>query len=321
MAPLPSTAKTDRTLLAMVSVVIGISIASVNDLGIKWVSNDVSLWQLQLMRALIGALVLGLVLLALNKDHSIVTKNGKVVLMRNLLMAVSFSTYFIAIGILPIAVVAAGLFSSPLFTLLLGRLFLKEQIGIWRTISALLGFGGVLLVLQPKPSDFDPNILWPLACGLSYALTNIYTRKYCQNEHPMAMSFWLSILFAVIGLVGMVWLALYMVPNGDTGFVNHPATIPAGGVLLAIVGVGASSIGMHFFLAMAYQNAPASLLAPLEYVYLPLVTLGGFLIFDEVPPKTAFVGITIIIISGLIIAWRERQLDPQKPNRTSRHAV
>nr|CAA6830928.1 MAG: Unknown protein [uncultured Thiotrichaceae bacterium] len=73
-----------------------------------------------------------------------------------------------------------------------------------------------------------------------------------------------------------------------------------------LIAVAIGSLAMHFSLAAAYQNAPASLVAPLEYLYMPLAILGGYVFFDEIPHATAIVGIVIIISAGLIIAWRER---------------
>ncbi len=309
-----SAIQTDKTVFAMLAVITGISIASGCDLATKWVSDQVSIWQLQLMRSVVGAAVLAAFLLIANKDRALRVKRRGVVFMRSFLMAIAFLTYFIAIGILPIAIVAAGLFSSPLFTVIFGKFILREQIGIWRPLSALFGFFGVLLVLQPDTGTFDPTLFWPLACGLSYALTNTYTRKYCKDEHPIALSFWLSILFAVIGFIGMLWFAFQSPALGESDFVTHPPLAPDPLLLLALVGIGVGSILMHFFLATAYQNAPASLLAPLEYIYLPLVAFGGIWFFGETPSNTAYLGISIIITSGVIIAWREQTVN--KPKNT-----
>ncbi len=318
MANETSGTRVDRALFAMCAVMAGISIASGSDLATKWLSDQVSIWQVQLMRSVIGASVLAAVVLIANKDHSLKTRNGFVVFIRSLLMAVSFLTYFIAIGLLPIAIVAAGLFSSPLFTVFFGRFILKERVGIWRILSALIGFAGVLLVLQPGSTQFDPKIFWPLGCGFSYALTNTYTRKYCQDENPLALSFWLSVLFAVIGLIGLIWFAYQPLDSEVSNFITHPPLAPEPLVLLVLVGIGVSSILMHFFLAIAYQNAPASLLAPLEYIYLPLVTVGGIIFFNEQPSTTAYLGISIIILSGIIIAWREQRVGVRRKPRRQR---
>lgn len=308
--------KPDRAIFAMLAVMMGISIASGNDLATKWVSDQVSIWQLQLMRSVVGAAVLAAFMLIANQDHSLRAKHKGTVLMRSLLMAIAFLSYFIAIGILPIAIVAAGLFSSPLFTVFFGKFLLKERVGAWRSLSAIIGFLGVLLVLKPDIGAFDPKLFWPLGCGFSYALTNTYTRKYCKEENPIALSFWLSILFAVIGLVGMLWFSLQPASPDESDFVTHPPLAPDPVVLFTLIGIGVGSILMHFFLATAYQNAPASLLAPLEYIYLPLVILGGIWFFGETPSTTAYLGIAIIIISGIIVAWREQKVGQPRKKKT-----
>jgi drug/metabolite transporter (DMT)-like permease len=308
----------DKAIFAMLAVMTGITLASGSDLATKWLSDQMSIWQLQLMRSVIGAAVLAAAVLIANKDASLIAINGVTVFIRSFLMAISFLTYFIAIGILPIAIVAAGLFSSPLFTVFFGRFILKEKVGLFRISFAFIGFFGVVLVLQPGTTEFEPALLWPLGCGFSYALTNTYTRKYCLEENPLALSFWLSVLFAVIGLIGMIGFSFSTIGPEGSNFVNHPPLMPDPTVLGVAVGIGICSIAMHFFLATAYQNAPASLLAPLEYVYLPLVIFGGIFFFGEQPTSTAYLGIAVIVFSGIVIAWREQRVGARKKPKRRR---
>ena len=112
----------------------------------------------------------------------------------------------------------------------------------------------------------------------------------------------------VAGLFGLlVLIAMPVVDN--PGFLTRPTTLVAWDKMIVLVIIAAASLLMHFALAAAYQNAPGSLVGPLEYLYLPIAVIGGYLFFDEIPKLSALVGIAIIITAGLIIAWREQKLN------------
>jgi len=78
--------------------------------------------------------------------------------------------------------------------------------------------------------------------------------------------------------------------------------------LFALIAIAVASVVMHFSIAAAYQNAPATLVAPLEYLYLPIAIMGGYLFFDEKPNSIGLIGVVIVIAAGVIIAWRERKM-------------
>ncbi len=199
--------KPDRTGFAVVMIVFGTSLVACSDLATKWLTANLSLWQLQSMRSVFGISFLLLILLATKKLGSLKVINVEALVIRSLLMTFTYLTFFTALAVLPIAMVAGGFFSGPLFMVVLAAVILKEQIGIWRITSAIGGFIGVLLILQPDFSQLDPMIFLPVVCGFVYALTQVYTRKHCKNEDPIAISFWLTVMFLQSGLLGLFILS------------------------------------------------------------------------------------------------------------------
>ena len=306
------TGRPDRTGYAIFMVLLGTFIISSSDLVTKWLTSGISLWQLQFMRSAIGMVLLLALLFVLRKLSAIKVINSKAILIRSLIMTGSYLTFFTALAVAPIALVAGAYFSAPIFMVILSRFMLKETLGVWRMISVLSGFIGVLLILQPTSSQFDPVLILPLICAFLYALTQVYTRKYCKDENPLAISYWMTVAFMISGLIGLIITWLLPVP-AETGFLTRPAAILPIIPTLVIVALAAGSLIMHLALASAYQNAPASLVAPLEYLYLPITIFGGYFFFDEIPKPNALIGIAIIITAGLIIAWRERALSRIAP--------
>lgn len=299
--------KPDRTGFAVVMIVFGTSLVACADLATKWLTANLSLWQLQSMRSVFGISFLLLILLATKKIGSLKVINVEALVIRSLLMTFTYLTFFTALAVLPIAMVAGGFFSGPLFMVVLAAVILKEQIGIWRITSAIGGFIGVLLILQPDFSQLDPMIFLPVVCGFVYALTQVYTRKHCKNEDPIAISFWLTVMFLQSGLLGLFILS-FIPASPDPGFLNRPLVMLPVSQLFALIAIAVASVVMHFSIAAAYQNAPATLVAPLEYLYLPIAIMGGYLFFDEKPNSIGLIGVVIVIAAGVIIAWRERKM-------------
>lgn len=294
----------DRTTYAIGMALLGVFCVSASDVATKWISSDISLWQLLFMRSFIGIVILIPILLITRQWSSIQVKNKKTLSTRTGLMLVTYLLFFSSLSFLPIAVVAGGFFSSPSFMIVLSYLMLQEKAGMWRIGAVIAGFIGVLLILRPDSAAFEWTMLVPVLGGLFYALTQVYTRKHCKNETAIAIAYWMTIAFILLGLVGI--LMIWVWPPVEANFLTHPLTGFNFTVGWVILGIGLCSLTMHFALASAYQNAPASLIGPMEYMYLPLAVIGGVIFLDETPTDSSLVGITIIIAAGLVIAWRER---------------
>ena len=297
-------AKPDNIGFGISMLLLGIITVTAGDLIAKSIIPFLSVWQLLLLRSLFGLLFLFSLLFYLKKLPTIQTINLKAVLFRSSLMSACYLCFYIALAKIPIALVAGAFFCGPFFMVLLSRVMLGETFGLWRTTSLIAGFFGVILILQPNSAEFDPLMILSLLSAFLYALTQVVTRKYCKKEDPIALSCWLTITFLVTGLGGMI--VLWLLPSFvGTSFVDRPNILLAGSPLLVIGFLGISSIVIHYALSAAYQNAPSSLLGPLEYIYLPLAVIGGYFFYNEIPNLKAFIGIAIIITAGLIVAWRK----------------
>jgi len=297
-------AKPDRIGFAIAILMLGMITVTASDLIAKVIIPYVSVWQLLLYRSTIGLIILLGALFILKKLPSIKTISFGAVIGRSLLMNGCYICFYLALAKIPIALAAGAFFTGPLFMVLLSRIMLGERFGVWRTGSLIGGFIGVVLILQPTSTEFDPMMFIALCSAFLYALTQVVTRKYCKREDPTAMSCWLTITFLTTGAIGSLVLWLYPALVGDA-FINRSNTLLPQTLFLIVCFLGLCSIVLHYSLSAAYQNAPSSLLGPLEYVYLPLAALGGYVYFNETPNLIAFLGIGIIVIAGLIVAWRK----------------
>lgn len=180
-------------------------------------------------------------------------------------------------------------FVSPLFITLLSIPFLGERVGLHRMVATVIGFIGVLLVVQPGSSAFQLAALYPVGNAIAWAFAMIATRMM-TGEKP-------EVTLAWAGLVGLVGLSIVM------PFVWHQPT--ARECLFGVL-TGVFSCAGHWFVVRAYRHAPVSLLAPFSYVQLIFAGVMGYVAFGVVPGPSTLMGGLVIVASGLYTAQRER---------------
>jgi len=198
--------------------------------------------------------------------------------------------FIVGLSFLPIAEATATGFISPLFVTGLSVIFLGEKVGLRRWSATLVGLIGVLIIVRPGTSAFQPAAIFPIVSALCWACALVLTRKISGADRPITTMAYAS----VVGfLVLSVFVPFYWTPPTPTQ--------------LAIgIAIGVSSTVGHWIVVLAFRYADASVLAPFSYVQLMWVTLLGFVVFSEVPDVWTFTGAAIIIASGVYTAHRER---------------
>ncbi|RDE10482.1 DMT family transporter [Pelagibacterium lacus] len=200
---------------------------------------------------------------------------------------------FLAVVYLPLTMTSAILFCMPLMITALSVPFLGEHVGWRRWLAILVGFAGILIVIQPWGADFHWAVFLSLGSAASGAMYYIFTRKLTATETTLSLQLY-------TGLVGTVCLApfavaVWMWPEGLLSWI----------VFLA---VGLSAMTGHGISIIAHRYAPASVLAPFAYSQIVWMTISGWLVFSELPTVWLFIGGPIVIGSGLYIWLRERTL-------------
>ncbi|NCG37007.1 MAG: EamA family transporter [Actinobacteria bacterium] len=211
--------------------------------------------------------------------------------------------FFVAVKYMPLADTIAVFFIEPMLLLALSAVFLGDHVGWPRRIASVIGFCGALLVVQPSYQLFGAVALLPLLAALMFATYLLITRRYGAGEHPVTMQLW-----SATG--GMVTIGVCIVVGELVGALDYRLTVPNLGeeiALLALMGI--VSTAAHITIVIAYQLAPASILAPFSYLEIVSATIFGYLVFDEFPGGLQWVGISIVVATGLFIFLRERMLE------------
>ena len=199
---------------------------------------------------------------------------------------------FIAVQHLQLAQTISISFAGPLIVTAAAGPLLGEWAGPRRWAAVIVGFLGVLVVVQPEPGAFQPWALFSVATAFCNAGYGIWNRLMSSTESPGSMLIYGSLLSTVL-----------LAPAVPFDFV-WPTN---GWVIFALLLTGvAGGIG-HWFIILANRRAPATLLAPFSYVQLLSMIVSGYLIFGDVPGRSTLVGALIIIASGLYVLYRERR--------------
>ena len=227
---------------------------------------------------------------------------------RDVWMAVFFRAFFLlaatfcfiaAIRIMPLADALAIVFVAPFIVLLVGKFYLGEDVGLRRVAAAVVGFMGVLFVIQPSLAAFGAVALFPLGTAVAFAGYILVTRGLSRRAHPVTLQFYTGIFASLICTPTLI------LAHGSGSEMLDPVW-PKGQAWLWLFGVGFFATVSHMMMTYALAMAPSATLAPLQYFELPVATFFGYLVFGDFPNILSLFGIAVIIGAGLYMIHRER---------------
>ncbi len=220
-------------------------------------------------------------------------------LLRTVLHILGIGLMFSALRYLPLADALAIAFVMPFIMLLLGHFAMGEHVGLHRMVACAIGFVGTVLVIQPNFVEVGYPALLPLGVAVVFALFMMVTRRVARTLDPIKLQ-------AISGVQATIILiaVLFIFPT-TFGAVSFQFDAETWGLLAALGLIGTFA---HLFMTWSLRFAPASTLAPMQYLEIPFGTAIGWLIFSDLPNGLAAVGICITVGAGLYVILRERRL-------------
>ena len=225
---------------------------------------------------------------------------------RGLLSVGGMFTNFSALTRLPLADATAISFASPLITVALAAIILKERVRIYRWSAVVIGFAGVIVMLIPHLDIGRYAVIGgaAAAAGSMFAVisafcnagTVIQTRRLTKSETTSSIVFYFSLVCAIAGALTLP-------------FAWHS---PTPRELIALIALGVLGGFAHILLTESYRYGTASLVAPFDYTSMLWALLLGYWLFGELPDTLVYVGASIVAAAGLFVIWRERQLGLQR---------
>ncbi len=222
--------------------------------------------------------------------QGLATKRPGTHLMRSFFGIASFVCVVYALSKLLMADAIVLAFTSPLWSIVVSAIILGEVAGPRRIIATLLGFGGVILIVKPQ-GGIEPATLIALGSALLTALAMIMVKRLSTTEPPTRNVFYFFVF-------GTLMLLVPATISWQTPTLEQFGWLFAAG-LLGVVG--------QDWLARAYDAGEVTIIAPFDFLRLPIAALLGFLLFDEIPDSWTILGTAIIFSASLYIARREAQ--------------
>ncbi|NMM45930.1 DMT family transporter [Rhodospirillaceae bacterium KN72] len=185
----------------------------------------------------------------------------------------------------------AIMFAAPILMTALSVPLLRERVGIRRWSAVIVGFGGVMVIVNPGGGVFELSAITALGGALCIALAMITVRRLSATDQAASISFWFTLS---AGTVSAVWVLI-------DGWVAPASTLD----WALLIGVGLMGGVAQFLMTVSFRHAEVALLAPLEYLSILFATVFAYVIWGEVPGARVWIGASIVIASGLYIIHRE----------------
>ena len=274
---------------AIIFSLLGWMFLPVMDGFAKFLSDDLPILQITWARYFFTVVFTLPIMIFFFKKQLVWSDKPKLQILRGLILLSANICFFYAISIISLAKALTLAFVAPLIVTAFSPVMLGEKVGFRRWTAVVVGFVGSLVVIRPGFVELNFASLAALGTGILYGFYLIITRKLSTSDNPL-----LTLLMT--GMVGAILVSAIIPFYWVKPSLNQWS-------LMAAIGVFAC-IG-HLFLILSLKYADASKLAPLGYTEIIPNVLIGYYFFSELPDNWTYLGLFIIILSGLYISRRE----------------
>ena len=277
---------------AIIFSLLGWMFLPVMDGFAKYLSDDLPILQITWARYFFTVAFVFPIMLFFYKKQLVWSDKPKLLIFRGLILLSANICFFYAISVISLAKALTLAFIAPLIVTAFSPILLGEKVGYRRWTAVAVGFIGSLIVIRPGFLEFNLASMAALATGFFYGFYLIITRKLSTSDNPL-----LTLL--ITGMVGALLVSL-IIPFYWVKPTLNQWSLMAGIGVFACIG--------HLFLILSLKYADASKLAPLGYTEIIPNVIIGYYFFNELPDNWTYLGLFIIVLSGLYISRREYYL-------------
>jgi len=286
----PSQGHKEHVVLGMAAAMGSFFMFTVMNTFAKMLSENHSVIEIAFYRNVIACLPFLFMVFVLGRREILVLKTKPTLVgIRAVIGTISLVTTFAAYSLMPMADTTALLFTASLFIPVLGVIFLKESVGIYRWLAVGLGFIGVVIMAQPSGNAYSLGIIVALSAALLHASLQIILRYLSRFESPETISLYFFLIGVVLTALPLPFIAVK----------------PSLEEIPLLFGVGLSGAAAQWLHSVAYRNAQAAIVTVFNYSSIVWATLFGWMIWNEWPMPTVITGAVVVIASNLLMIWRE----------------
>ena len=268
--------------------VLSVFIYVISDVLVKDIENEMHFFQVAFFGFLFSAITLIPFILKFGITP-LKTTNFSLHFFRSTLLFGATILWFFGLNIVQITTATVIGFSLPLFTLIFAFLILKERVNWQRTTATLIGFLGVIIVLNPSQINFQPITILIILSSAMYATLDVVNKKFVLSETKVDLLFYLALFGAIMACIPSIFFWI----------------TPTIKQLFSLALLGSNTNLVLYCTLKAFELTDASFLAPFQYIELIISGMLGYIIFHEIPTSTTLTGAIIIITSTLFIGYTE----------------
>lgn len=257
----------------------------------RYVSSGLDTFEIMLYRSLLGVVIISSIVTLTGKRRTVATRHIGTHIIRNISHFTGQNLWFYAITVIPLAQVFALEFTGPIWAMLLATLVLGERLTWTRSLAALVGFLGILIVTRPSPETLSPGLFAAAGAAIGFAGSAIFTRKLTRTDSTLCILFWLTLTQAVMGLV-------------CAGF-DGDIALPSAEAVPGVIVIGVAGLCAHYCLTTALGLAPASVVMPIDFTRLPVIAIVGMLLYAEPLDPWVLLGAALIFAANYANILRE----------------
>jgi drug/metabolite transporter (DMT)-like permease len=286
--PVPDPAQ-DNPRLGILLMIVSTVLFSLLWALVKTLSQRYPVAEVSFFRSVLALVPVGVLIAThggwtLLKPHSL---TGQI--WRAVIGVTSMLLGFLSYHLMPLADAVALSFTSPLMITALSVPMLGEKVGPWRWGAVVVGFAGVIILVDPSGSVFNLGALAAIGAAITSAFAMITIRQLSRTDAPLTIVFYFHLFSSLLTVLPLPFL--WVTPRvADWG-------------LMAAMGL-AGGLG-QYAMTRAYALASAAVISPLNYVSLLWASLFGWILWNDVPALHVFVGAAVVVASGLFILYRE----------------
>jgi drug/metabolite transporter (DMT)-like permease len=312
-ASLPSS----RPIVGVAWLTFGLLAFSLHDAALKALSGSYALSQVMFARSVVAFPIMLAMVWWESGLGALADRRMGILLLRAAMLMTGYVCYYMGFAAMAFADAVALYCTVPLIVVVMAGPLLGERVGPVRWLAVAVGFAGVLVMLRPGSSLFEPAGLLIIVCAVLYSLGMIMARGMAGSVSTSVMSFTNNLIYlAAAPLLGLVFAGTETAGmHTSLAFLTRPWVWPPLPDLLLMLSCGATGALGIIGLTAGYRNAEANLVASFEYTFLVWAALFGFLFFGEVPLVTTAIGAVMIVLAGLVALWAGQA---DGPGRTAR---
>lgn len=299
MSPLP-VLNQDNVIKGMLAAIGAFFMLTVMNMFAKMLSDSYHVAEIAFYRNLISTIPFLIMIFAFNKKEIMVINKNKIgVVARAVLGTISLIITFAAFAAMPMADTTSFLFTASLIIPILGYFFLGERVGIFRIMAIIIGFAGVMIMINPSGQTNLIGVGLALTAAMFHASLQTVLRFLGRTESPVTITFYFVAIGTIVAAIPLPWV----------GQGPAMADIPI------FIAVGLSGALAQYLLSMAFGNAPAAVVTVFSYSGIIWATFLGWLIWSDWPTLNIWIGGSIVIICNIFMIWREARLGKVKGDR------